>query len=689
MLRRSMYVLSLALVLAMAAAPILAQTSGSGPTLEDLFTVHNLGSLAIAPDGNAILYTVSSADLEANENNSDIWMARRDGTSWAAPIQMTYHERNDSQPQWRPDGGAFAFLSAGRQTERESDGNGQQLYLMNPRGGEPRTLYAHATSISNFAWAPDGQSIAFRATDEETKEEKEQGEQGRDVEIEDEPGRSQHLWLYDIAADSAIRLTEGREYTVGSFSWSPQGATLAFSATPTDRPGDSWKSDVYTLAIGAPDPTPTRLTSNPGPDANPVWTPDGRFMVYSTRNANRYEIGQNRVARIPATGGTPEDITPRADVQSGTYQFTQDGRGVFYETTTGTTRGLCYMSLQDRNPVRLTPDAGVHGNTTVSKDGRTLAYTFESPNRAEEIYVTTLTGPTANSVRAENPITEHNVHAASWAVGRTDVLRWKGADGRDVEGVLVYPAGWSPGDGPRALVVKVHGGPSGVYVQNFQAASSSADAQRYAAEGYAVLMPNPRGSSGYGEAGLQAVVGDWGGQDFRDIMAGVDTLVARGVAHPDSLGIMGWSYGGYMTAWTVTQTSRFKAAVPGAGITENIAMWGTQDIQHVFEAYFGGGPYEPGMWEVYQKSNPMAFIAEATTPTLIIHGENDPRVPPNQARIFYRGLVANGVTAELMWLPRTGHGPSEPGLRYETARRQKEWMDRWIRSRATERPVSP
>ena len=175
------------------------------------------------------------------------------------------------------------------------------------------------------------------------------------------------------------------------------------------------------------------------------------------------------------------------------------------------------------------------------------------------------------------------------------------------------------------------------------------------------------------------MVGDWGGLDFQDIMTGVDTLIARGITHADSLGVMGWSYGGYMTAWTVTQTSRFKAAVAGAAITENIAMWGTQDIQHVFEAYFGGGPYEPGMWEVYQKSNPLAFIENATTPTMVLHGENDPRVPPNQARIFYRGLRANGVPAKLVWLPRTGHGPREPGLRYETARHQKEWMDQWIR----------
>ncbi|NLG61327.1 MAG: S9 family peptidase, partial [Candidatus Cloacimonetes bacterium] len=160
---------------------------------------------------------------------------------------------------------------------------------------------------------------------------------------------------------------------------------------------------------------------------------------------------------------------------------------------------------------------------------------------------------------------------------------------------------------------------------------------------------------------------------------GVDALIERGIAHPDSLGVMGWSYGGYMTAWTVTQTDRFKAAVNGAGITEPIAMWGTQDIIHVFEGYFGGHPFEDGRWDEYQESSPLAHVRNVTTPTLMIHGRNDARVPPNQAQIFFRSLRALGIPTELVWLPRTGHGPTEPGLQYETALRQKQWMDRWIR----------
>ena len=687
---------SVAAILALLSGPASGQEAAAhngGPTLEDLFTVRSLGSVQVSPDGQAVLYTVSSADLEENETDTDIWMLRRDASGWTDPVQLTQSKQNDTNPQWRPESHAFAFLSSREgdssgpsDSSRRGDGdNGrqqQQIYLMDSRGGEARKLFAHETSISSFQWSPDGAFIAFRATDPESDDDKDLQETGRDVNVEDEPGRPSHLWVLDAETGEARRVTEGDGFTVGPYDWNPDGSRLTFSATPSGRPMDSWKSDVYVVSAHDAEATPMKLTDNPGPDANPQWSPDGRHLYYSRLLTDRYELTSSHLVRMSVDGGEIADVSPDADIQTGGFTLSSDGRGAFFSATTGTTRGMFYMSLDDRRPVRLTPDRGVYGSADLSDDGSLVVYTYENPSQSVELYAASLSRrPAAESVVARQALTSHNGHTADWTLGNTEVLRWKGVDGRDVEGIVVYPHDWSPGDGPRAPVVKIHGGPSGVYVENFQASSSTSDAQRYAADGYVVLLPNPRGSSGYGEAGLQAVVGDWGGLDFQDIMTGVDTLVARGVSHSDSLGVMGWSYGGYMTAWTVTQTSRFKAAVAGAAITENIAMWGTQDIQHVFEAYFGGGPYEPGMWEVYQKSNPLAFIENATTPTMILHGENDPRVPPNQARIFYRGLLANGVQAKLVWLPRTGHGPREPGLRYETARHQKEWMDQWIRKR--------
>jgi len=499
---------------------------------------------------------------------------------------------------------------------------------MDSRGGEARELLVHETAVSSFQWSPDGAFIAFRAADAESDGDKARKKNGRDVNVEDELGRPSHLWVLDVESGESHRVTEGDGFTVGPFDWNPDGSRLTFSATPSGRPMDSWKSDVYVVSAHDAEATPTKLTDNPGPDANPQWSPDGRYLYYSGQLTDRYQVAMNRLFRMSVDGGDIEDVSPHADIQASAFTLSSDGHGAFFSATTGTTRGLFYMSLEDRRPVRLTPDHGVYGSADLSDDGSLVVYTYEDPNGPVELYAAPLSRrPTAESVVAQRALTSHNTHTSDWTLGNTEVLRWKGVDGREVEGIVVYPHDWTPGAGPRATVVKIHGGPSGVYVENFQASSSTSDAQRYAADGYVVLLPNPRGSSGYGESGLQAVVGDWGGLDFQDIMAGVDTLIARGVSHPDSLGVMGWSYGGFMTAWTVTQTSRFKAAVAGAAITENIAMWGTQDIQHVFEAYFGGGPYEPGMWEVYQKSNPLAFIENATTPTLILHGRDDFLVP--------------------------------------------------------------
>lgn len=665
----------------------------SFPSLENVFEVRGINAVTMSPSGQEILYTLNTVDLSGNDSDTDIWMVRKIGDKWEDPIRLTSHEDADTSPQWHPDGKRFAFLSSGRGTSPRRNGTSEdvtgpgregsasnKIMLMSLMGGEPSELLQHSTNISSYQWSPDGNYIAFRASDPESEQTKSIKRSGRDINIEDEPGNYSNLWLFDTSKNTTLKLTEGNSYTVGSFSWSHGNNQIAFSATPSDQPFDSWKSDLFLIDLQSLETEPQKLTSNPGPDSNPYWSPDDEHIFYTGQQTDSYQVGMNRMWKISSEGGRPEEVSPKSDIQASRYRFNDEATGAYFETTTGTTRGLFYLQLGSRQALRVTPDSGVRSRFTFSSDLKTGAYIFEDPTRPAEIYVTDFFEDTDSSMGEELRITSHNIHAEKFAVGKTETIQWKNKiDGKEVEGVLLYPVGWSSGDTPRATVVKIHGGPSGVYVENFQASSSGADAQRYAGDGYFVLLPNPRGSSGYGEAGLQSVVQDWGGLDFQDIMSGVDHLVDQGYAHPDSLGVMGWSYGGYMTAWAVTQTKRFKAAVAGAAITENIAMWGTQDIQHVFEAYFGGGPYEPGLWEVYQRSNPLAFIKNATTPTMVIHGENDPRVPPNQARIFYRGLKANGVETKLVWLPRTGHGPREPGLQFERSRAQKDWMDRHIR----------
>lgn len=683
------------------ALAVLASTTGLGaqegprPRLEDLFEVAALGSLAFSPDGRQLLYTVRTADLEKNTTNTDIWLIALPDREPPRTVRLTRNPKNDTSPRWRPDGRLFAFLSVRGgdsvrdRNERARDGKAA-LYSMSSAGGEPEQLYEHVTAIRAFEWSPDGKWIAFTASEEESPEENARKDKGRDIRVEDEPSEYAHLWVLEVESRKARRVTRGRDFTVNGFAWSPDSQTVAFAAPPTPLITDSWKSDIYTIKATDTTAAPRRLTTNPGPDASPVYSPDGAFIYYQGFQGDVYHVGYDRVFRIGKDGGDPVDVTPAADLEPSSYAFTPDGKAVFFEATTHTTRAIFYMPLETRQPVRLTGERGVSAQAAFSRDRRRVAFVEETPSSPQEIQVAGLAErPAAGVIKNVTALTRHNADAGAWAVGLTDVVRWKSVDGREIEGLLVYPAGWTPARGAAPLVVKIHGGPSGVYLQNFQASGYGSDAQRYAADGYAVLLPNPRGSSGYGDATVRAVVNDWGGLDFQDIMTGVDTLIARGIAHPDSLGVMGWSYGGYMTAWTISQTTRFKAAVAGAAITENIAMWGTQDIPHVFEAYFSGNPWEDGRWEEYQASSPLAHMRNAKTPTLILHGQNDLRVPPNQAQMLFRTLRALSVPTELVWLPRSGHGPTEPGLQYETARRQKEWMDRWIRKKLPKPTAEP
>lgn len=642
------------------------------PTLDDLFRYETISDAQLSPDGTMALYTLRTMNLEKNESDTDIWLVRTQG---GQPIRMTTNPKSDSRPRWRPDGSAFAFTSV------RGDGSEARaaLYLMSPFGGESELLYRHPTAINAFEWSPDGRTIAFTAREEETEEQKEAKKTGRDVEIEDGPEQHTHLWLLDVATKQARRLT-GRDdptvFTVQSLAWSPDGARIAFAAAPSPNLVYAWQSDVYLVSATDSTSTPRRLTENEGPDTNPVWAEDGRSLYVQGHRESGYRVGQSRLFRVSVADGSVQDVTP-GDLDPGTVVPT--ATGVWFTASSGTTSGLWWMRPDGTGVVRVTPEDGVYGSFTFSADRSRIAYTCETPTEPAELYSAVLATRSIPPRPAQAvALTSHNQEMARYAVGRTEVVEWQSVDGRRVEGVLVYPANYR--EGMRVpLVVKIHGGPAGAYVQNFQANGYGNNAQWYAADGYAMLMPNPRGSSGYGDEGQRAVIEDWGGLDFQDIMTGVDALIERGIAHPDSLGVMGWSYGGYMTAWTVTQTDRFKAAVNGAGITEPIAMWGTQDIIHVFEGYFGGHPFEDGRWDEYQESSPLAHVRNVTTPTLMIHGRNDARVPPNQAQIFFRSLRALGIPTELVWLPRTGHGPTEPGLQYETALRQKQWMDRWIR----------
>ncbi len=362
-----------------------------------------------------------------------------------------------------------------------------------------------------------------------------------------------------------------------------------------------------------------------------------------------------------------DTLTPQFDSEAGNPIWTNEGKRVMFITGKRAYNEAFAYDLTTGAYTQLSQKRTING-TSISKDGRTIVLTMDAPDSATEVYVT---DPSFASLKR---LTNTNPQLAEVAQGETEVVTWKSSDGVEVEGVLLKPVGFQAGRKYPTLVV-AHGGPAGAYVNGFRLGGLEGG-QVWAGKGWAVFYPNPRGSSNYGQKTLAANVNDWGGGDFKDIMTGVDALIARGISDPDKLAHIGWSYGGYMTAWVITQTNRFKAAMVGAGLTNMWSMYGTNDIPSVLIAYFGGIPNKQTL-PLYLDRSAMSHIDKATTPTLILHGANDERVPTGQAYELYRGLKDRGKPTELVFYPREGHGITEYYHQKDRMERIYNWVTKY------------
>jgi dipeptidyl aminopeptidase/acylaminoacyl peptidase len=314
--------------------------------------------------------------------------------------------------------------------------------------------------------------------------------------------------------------------------------------------------------------------------------------------------------------------------------------------------------------------AGVIQSVKLNAKGTHIGFAHEKADEAPEAYVSPVSSPSLMRVSAAN------TGVAKLPLGRTEPIKWKSKDGREIEGLITYPVDYVKGK-KYPLILNIHGGPTGVFGEQFIGRPGLYPIATFAAKGYVVLRPNPRGSSGYGREFRYANYNDWGGMDYVDDQAGVDMLIAQGIVDPDRMAVMGWSYGGFMTSWTITQTNRYKAAVIGAGVTNLWSFTGTADIQGFIPDYFGGEPYK--QMDAYAKHSPIMHIANVTTPTLILHGEKDDRVPVTQGYEYYNALKRRGVTTKMVVYPRTPHGPQEPKFLLDIMQRHLDWVEKYVR----------
>ena len=681
-LRAALLLLALPALAALSSSAA-AQGAKRPMSIDDIMALRSVGAPNISPDGKWVTYTVGgwehpqargdTAKGDAHEMRSHVWLV---GTDGAAPArQLTFSERGESAPQFSPDGGTIAFISARGTAGAGGNGPAPQIWLLRLAGGEAEPLTSGKSGVAAFAWAPDGRSIAFVSTDSTTRDDDARRARRDDPQQFEGDARLTHVWVVDLATKKQRELTHSTEWTVsGAPTWSPDASRLAINTHPTTLIRDERRGAyIVDVATGRM----TAVTAPPIQQA-PVWSPDGKTLAFTTLIQSHAAHGDGMMEREQrSTHLTLYDVaTGRAtdvydakqfDEDANGLKWASDGKGIYFNAADRVWSSVYHFDLASKAYHKVTQKQLV-GATSFSKDGARVAFTLSSATAPADLYVADATFASPRKLTTANP------QLADIALGETQVLSWKSSDGQEVEGVLLLPVGYQPGQ-KVPMLVEPHGGPTGAHNAGFKASNGS-PGQFWAGKGWATFYPNPRGSTGYGEKFMRGNIMDWGGGDYRDIMTGVDAVIAKGIADPEKLAVAGWSYGGYMTSWVVSQTTRFKAARMGAGLSDLESMYGTTDIPGYIGAFFSGPPNKETLAK-YRERSAMTYIDQVKTPTLILHGAQDARVPIGQPMEFYRGLKDRGVPTELWFYPREGHGFTEYYHQIDKMKREFDWISRY------------
>jgi len=634
-------------------------------TAVDLLKTIGVSAPRISPDGARVAYTVSETKMEKDKewkNVSQIWVVPTGG---GASRQYTRSEKSASAPEWSPDGTMIAFLS-----DREKDGE-RQVWMMMADAGEAWAVTAHKGGVSGFRFSPDGKQLLLSATDQPSKDEEDRKKVKDDTMVIDRDIKMSHLWLWNIEKKEEKRLTEG-EFTVSDPQWSPDGARISYTTRPTPKADDGSLSDVWVLTIAGG--KKQHLLSDAGSSDTARWSPDGKWIAYTGNPDADAGVSTTYLYLIPATGGTPRQLTTKFDLSVGTPVWSRDGKTIYFSTNLLEAIEVYSADVATGAVKQLSRRGGSTGITEISRDGKTIVGTFSGASRPTELYKT---GADFASI---NPLTDHNAWLKDYALAETEVVKWKSKDGTDVEGLLTKPVSYEAGK-KVPFLLNPHGGPTGASINNF-----NGTVQVLAANGFAVLQPNFRGSTGKGLAFAQANKNTWGKGDYEDCMTGVDAMIASGIADPDRLGAYGWSYGGYMTFWILTQTDRFKAVSPGAGLSNIYSMYSQNDIQRYLRWFYSDkSPWDAT--DLYWDRSPMKYVKNVKTPTMIMHGQVDTRVPIAQAQEFYMALREMKVPVEFVVYPRENHGFTEPRHQMDRVRRYVKFFAKYLKAPVVTEPA--
>jgi dipeptidyl aminopeptidase/acylaminoacyl peptidase len=631
-----------------------------GPSIDDLINLKRVGSPAISADGRHVAYTIRETNWDENAYETEIWIA---DVATGQSRQITNGRKSSMQPQFSPDSAWLGFVS-------DRDGK-RQLYRIALGGGEAEKLTNAEEGVTNFAWAPNGKEIAFTMTDPPSDAIKEREKRWGDIRIEDQDQRFTHLHLFDVSARSTKPLTTGH-FVVGSFDWSPDGRQLAYDHRVTSDPADSGSADISVVSIESG--RSVALVTQAGPDANPRWSPDGSAIAFVSAMAKPSYFYLNSVIATVAVGSTatspaPRSLTDAFDEDPNLVAWTK--AGIQFSASQRTWAYLYTLNPQTSQVTRhAVGDNWIGGGFALTPDGTQVAFTASGPSEFPDVYV----APVATM--AAKKLSDAGAQIASWPRHAREVFRWKSQDGADIEGVLHKPSDFQPGRRYPLLVV-VHGGPTGVSRPSPYGSGTAYPLDLFLAKGALILEPNYRGSAGYGEKFRSLNVRNLGIGDAWDVLSGIDALVLQGLVDRDRVGSMGWSQGGYISAFLTTKHSdRFKAVSVGAGISDWMTYYVNTDIHPFTRQYLKATPWDDP--KIYADTSPMTYIKNARTPTLIQHGDQDARVPIPNAFQLYQGLRDQNVPVQLSIFKGFGHGINKPKANRAAMTQNLDWFTRYI-----------
>ena len=612
--------------------------------------VVRVSSPRISPDGSRVAYLVAANDTEKEQAwkfVTHVWVVPAPGPASAAR-QFTRGEKSVSNLEWSPDGKILAFtMEAGEEKEAKP-----QVWFMYADGGEPWQVTKHKSGVRGFQFSPDGKTLLLTATAPVNEEEEKRIKQKEDAVVVDHDFKMAQLWTWNIASGEEKQISKG-DFTVSDARWSPDGTRVTFTTNPTPRLDDGSLQTARVLDVASG--TERKLVETADPTHTARWSPDGKWIAYLSSTG--LFLSKENLFVVPASGGTPKKVSGSFELNAGEPIWSKDGKEIYFSSDDHEALRVFGADMAAGTIRPLTGAAGVVDVTSISEDGKTAVGTLGDPAHPDEVFRSDL------SFGSLEKITNQNAWLADYALGAAEVVKWKSSkDGMEIDGIVTKPVEF---DGAHKVpfLLNPHGGPTGASLLSF-----NTTAQIMAANGYMVLQPNFRGSSGRGEKFASANQNDWGDGDYKDDMSGVQAIVDKGWADPERLGAFGWSYGGFMTMWIDTQTDRFKAISPGAGLPDLYSMYSQTDIHRYLTAFEEmKAPWDnfQGYWD----HSPMKYVTNVKTPTMILHGQADTRVPIPQSEEFYQALSERHVPVEFVTYPRENHGFVEP----------RHIQDRWQR----------